>query len=975
MYSIYCIRRPYFRITIPGQEFASKFSRAPEEHYFPTASVGNKAGMAVSVRSLPRSNDIPKVLCTHLAAAAAATEEEEGGGNNSLQEESGKLAIATAANSGPGPLVFSDPIDLRRSLVRAKLVGWEQQQQQQQHLQPHQQLSDCPGRLIKSDSMDSMLGDSLLDPPQSLSKMTPKRYQSPSRCGSPSLEAPDHLLSGRRGGGIDLPPPPSYEQSLAARMEEQGGQSFPADMRLNRHDIMRRRDMNLFLGLHPRLLTGPPRFSLPTHAATARSSPVIPCRAMAYPPPATSNPPAASPPPTPPPMSDRLPEHCKISGKHICEFEELEEACSGNGTTSTSGGQLCPSQARVHNDHQHQPLDLSSESSGSPPTDNYQQAELGAKKKGWTSRPEDRAAAATPYRSGGGRPAWQQRDSSSDGGEYDPRLKSSKTGWYGPLDLSSTSPDDRFASKQQRPPRMSPPFYSNKSRTSSPQPSTSCKFAGGGGKLPFREDEYLDGILSGTGRRRSSIDELLEPQGLRVEPNRITQVWRAQLPQTTPSPLELKKKQRQQELLIPSEKSFSSFKQPQERSLYRDEEEEEEDEEEENFAEEEEESKADILLGAILKHSRRRPPHAFDPPLTLPSSNGGGQRIHSDLETSAYDSPPSPLTPDINPPLLQRMGEAAHPSTSALELGDLCAELETKCLISKQQLEQKQQQLQASHDKENVANNNNGSSERCCYSSPARTRSYSEASSPFNFSFGAAIPSLEPLDMSFDDFEDHLSLSLESVNDDDDDQHAAAAALCRSRSEKRRNSVEDDAVPSANKKAAFRKSFDSATSMVFHSRNGLPLTSSPAPMRRRGAGGSIKFDFDSGITTPKDIKRALFESQPLLAAEEQQDNAKKKKKKRDPRRLLSTSAPASVTGNNLLCNFEESVLNGRLEPVSTVEGFTAEIGASGSFHPKHSTFPVTVFFYTLCENSNIASPYLVRHFNYKIKYFDNGQKH
>ena len=25
-------------------------------------------------------------------------------------------------------------------------------------------------------------------------------------------------------------------------------------------------------------------------------------------------------------------------------------------------------------------------------------------------------------------------------------------------------------------------------------------------------------------------------------------------------------------------------------------------------------------------------------------------------------------------------------------------------------------------------------------------------------------------------------------------------------------------------------------------------------------------------------------------------------------------------------NFEESVLNGRLEPVSTVEGFTAEIG-------------------------------------------------
>jgi hypothetical protein len=75
-------------------------------------------------------------------------------------------------------------------------------------------------------------------------------------------------------------------------------------------------------------------------------------------------------------------------------------------------------------------------------------------------------------------------------------------------------------------------------------------------------------------------------------------------------------------------------------------------------------------------------------------------------------------------------------------------------------------------------------------------------------------------------------------------------------------------------------------------------------------------------------------------------------------RGLSASAPATVTASNLLGNFEESVLNGRLEPVSTVAGFTAEIGASGSFHPKHMTLPVTVFFYTLCDNSNVSSPYL-----------------
>ena len=140
--------------------------------------------------------------------------------------------------------------------------------------------------------------------------------------------------------------------------------------------------------------------------------------------------------------------------------------------------------------------------------------------------------------------------------------------------------------------------------------------------------------------------------------------------------------------------------------------------------------------------------------------------------------------------------------------------------------------------------------------------------------------------------------------------------------------------------------------MVFQRRTGLPLTSSPAPMRR-----GIKFDFDSGINTPKDIKRALFEAQ----SPEESECGSPKKKKRDPRRLLSTSAPATISSNNLLCNFEESVLNGRLEPVSTVEGFTAEIGASGSFQPKHLSFPVTVFFYTLCENSNYASPYLVSH--------------
>lgn len=145
-------------------------------------------------------------------------------------------------------------------------------------------------------------------------------------------------------------------------------------------------------------------------------------------------------------------------------------------------------------------------------------------------------------------------------------------------------------------------------------------------------------------------------------------------------------------------------------------------------------------------------------------------------------------------------------------------------------------------------------------------------------------------------------------------------------------------VPSAAEKLKFRRSLDSATSMVFHKKTGLPLTSSPAPIRKSGT----CFDFDSSLTTVAAIKKALFEKDP----EESEQF------------VLSQSAPASTTANNLLGNFEESVLNGRLEPVSTVEGFTAEIGASGAFCPRHRTFPVTVFFYSLYDTHNVTSPYL-----------------
>ena len=41
------------------------------------------------------------------------------------------------------------------------------------------------------------------------------------------------------------------------------------------------------------------------------------------------------------------------------------------------------------------------------------------------------------------------------------------------------------------------------------------------------------------------------------------------------------------------------------------------------------------------------------------------------------------------------------------------------------------------------------------------------------------------------------------------------------------------------------------------------------------------------------------------------------------------------------------------------QGFSAIIGASGSFQPKHLSVPVTVFFYDLVENNPDACPYMV----------------
>ena len=66
-------------------------------------------------------------------------------------------------------------------------------------------------------------------------------------------------------------------------------------------------------------------------------------------------------------------------------------------------------------------------------------------------------------------------------------------------------------------------------------------------------------------------------------------------------------------------------------------------------------------------------------------------------------------------------------------------------------------------------------------------------------------------------------------------------------------------IPTLHEKIKFRKSLQSAASMVYHGKTGLPLTSSPAPLRR----GQDRFDFDSALTDPAHINSATKRSHPL----------------------------------------------------------------------------------------------------------------
>ncbi|XP_072472364.1 atos homolog protein A [Notamacropus eugenii] len=138
-------------------------------------------------------------------------------------------------------------------------------------------------------------------------------------------------------------------------------------------------------------------------------------------------------------------------------------------------------------------------------------------------------------------------------------------------------------------------------------------------------------------------------------------------------------------------------------------------------------------------------------------------------------------------------------------------------------------------------------------------------------------------------------------------------------------------------------SLDGTSTKAFHPQTGLPLLSSPVPQRKTQSGC---FDLDTSLLHLKNLSSKS--PQQCLNVEGDPDIHGKP--------FLSSSAPP-ITSLSLLGNFEESVLNYRLDPLGIVDGFTAEVGASGIFCPTHMTLPVEVSFYSVSDD-NAPSPYM-----------------
>ncbi|KAF6037484.1 FAM214A [Bugula neritina] len=192
-----------------------------------------------------------------------------------------------------------------------------------------------------------------------------------------------------------------------------------------------------------------------------------------------------------------------------------------------------------------------------------------------------------------------------------------------------------------------------------------------------------------------------------------------------------------------------------------------------------------------------------------------------------------------------------------------------------------------------------------------------------------------------------------SLHDDEDDKSYTRRS--RRHSTQGREDKENLSGTPINKKLQNIKQTAScpppSRSRLFRQR---PLQSSPAPVKRAGK----SFGYDDSINSVQSIKNAIS-----CTSLSEHDQTPERDKTSLP---LSSSAPAFTTPNktqaqsrnSLLGNFEESLLNGRIDPAGSVDGFTVDIGASGAFCPQHRVLPVEAYFFNSLSDDDASSPYL-----------------
>uniref|UniRef100_A0A5K3FFA7 DUF4210 domain-containing protein n=1 Tax=Mesocestoides corti TaxID=53468 RepID=A0A5K3FFA7_MESCO len=179
--------------------------------------------------------------------------------------------------------------------------------------------------------------------------------------------------------------------------------------------------------------------------------------------------------------------------------------------------------------------------------------------------------------------------------------------------------------------------------------------------------------------------------------------------------------------------------------------------------------------------------------------------------------------------------------------------------------------------------------------------------------------------------------------------------------------------------------FPFSTSAHFNPRTRLPLQSSPVPIKRQD---STSFDYDDSMANSSPGKKpgssASSTPRPTTLALKGRPSKRESTAASSPSSSsycpFATTSPSwfhsvpggfwgsngmlpgtpspSSSSQQLLINFEESMLNGRIPPAGMVDGFTLEIGASGSFFPPHVKLPVVAYFFQLSDDDKTPSPYL-----------------